>query len=103
VARPAAAKTKHASQTRAEYAKEDTMSEVAVVWFGEVGLKDVARVGGKNASPGKMACSLAKEGVIVPVGFATMASACRDYVAGNGIEAPLRARLAALKAGQETQ
>ena len=36
------------------------MSEVAIAWFEEVGLKDVPRVGGKNASLGEMARSLAK-------------------------------------------
>ncbi len=78
------------------------MSDAVIAWFGELGLQDVPRVGGKNASLGEMARSLGKEGVSVPDGFATTAAAYRDYVAANAIEAPLRARLAALAAGDET-
>ncbi|MGK7863899.1 phosphoenolpyruvate synthase [Falsiroseomonas sp. E2-1-a4] len=102
MAPPVVAKARHAPPAQTGYLEDHPMSDVAIVWFEEVGLKDVPRVGGKNASLGEMARSLAKEGVSVPDGFATTASAYRDYVAANGIEAPLRARLAALAAGQET-
>ena len=68
-------------------------------WFEELGSGDVARVGGKNASLGEMVRNLKDEGVGVPDGFATTARAYREYIAANGIEAALRARLEAMKAG----
>ena len=39
--------------------------------FAQPGTRDVALVGGKNASPGEMVCELAAEGIRVPDGFAT--------------------------------
>ena len=53
-----------------------------VKWFNEIGLADVAEVGGKNASLGEMYRALTKEGVKVPNGFAVTASAYKavlDY------------------------
>ena len=38
-------------------------------------MKDVERVGGKNASLGEMISNLANAGVSVPMGFATTADA----------------------------
>ncbi len=46
--------------------------------FSEVGLADVAIVGGKNASLGEMVRSLSAQGVRVPNGFATTAEAFRE-------------------------
>ncbi|TFZ04979.1 phosphoenolpyruvate synthase [Ramlibacter rhizophilus] len=73
--------------------------ESYVSWFETLGRGDVARVGGKNASLGEMIRSLKRAGVRVPDGFATTADAFRDYVARNGIEEGLRARLAAHASG----
>ena len=61
---------------------------------------DVKLVGGKNASLGEMIAHLKNQGVRVPEGFATTASAYWDYIAANGIEAKLRDRLEALTAGK---
>lgn len=44
-----------------------------VRWFGDFGLDDVPRVGGKNASLGEMVRSLGAAGVRVPGGFAITA------------------------------
>jgi pyruvate,water dikinase len=41
--------------------------------FGEIGIGDVERVGGKNSSLGEMFNYLASKGVSVPDGFATTA------------------------------
>ena len=41
-----------------------------VLRFDEIGLADIPRVGGKNASLGEMFCELSREGVKVPDGFA---------------------------------
>jgi pyruvate,water dikinase len=80
--------------------REETMPDNTIAWFETLGIGDVPRVGGKNASLGEMARTLAAEGVSVPDGFATTASAYRDYVTANGIEPKLRERIAALEAGQ---
>jgi pyruvate,water dikinase len=54
-----------------------------VVWFDTIGMNDVARVGGKNASLGEMIGSLAASGVKVPGGFATTADAFREFLDHN--------------------
>ena len=63
------------------------MNERQVVWFAEVGVADVPRVGGKNASLGELITALSSEGVRVPDdGFAATADAYRSFVAHNGLE-----------------
>ena len=71
-------------------------SEILVVPFDQVGLSDIAQVGGKNASLGEMIKELLVEGVRVPAGFATTAAAYRQVLAANGLETPLRQLLASL-------
>ncbi len=46
-----------------------------IKWFNEIGIDDVAAVGGKNASLGEMYQNLTSEGVRVPNGFAITSSA----------------------------
>ena len=46
-----------------------------IKWFKEIGIEDVAEVGGKNASLGEMYRNLTSEGVRVPNGFAVTAEA----------------------------
>ena len=77
--------------------QDGCMADSPVLWFEEVGMADVPQVGGKNASLGEMIRHLA-EGVRVPDGFATTADAYRRFLAANGIEAAMRARLQALPA-----
>ncbi|MGH8252596.1 MAG: PEP/pyruvate-binding domain-containing protein, partial [Steroidobacteraceae bacterium] len=67
-----------------------------VVSFDAVGLADIDRVGGKNASIGEMLRSLSQLGVRVPRGFATTASAYRDFLAQGGLAARINAELSAL-------
>jgi len=57
-----------------------------VLWFDEIGIKDVGLVGGKNASLGEMYRSLVSEGVNVPGGFAITAYAYRYLIKKTGIE-----------------
>ena len=57
-----------------------------VVWLDTIGMNDVARVGGKNASLGEMIGSLAASGVKVPGGFATTADAFREFLRHNELE-----------------
>ncbi|WP_221795021.1 phosphoenolpyruvate synthase [Oceanobacter mangrovi] len=56
-----------------------------VLWFNQVGIGDVEQVGGKNASLGEMISHLANAGVTVPGGFATTASAYREFLAYEGL------------------
>ena len=56
-----------------------------IVWFDQLGMQDVERVGGKNASLGEMISNLASAGVKVPGGFATTAEAYREFVAHEGL------------------
>ncbi|MGA7801552.1 MAG: phosphoenolpyruvate synthase [Gammaproteobacteria bacterium] len=56
-----------------------------VVWFQDLGMNDVERVGGKNASLGEMIHGLADAGVRVPGGFATTAAAYRDFLGHQGL------------------
>ncbi len=67
-----------------------------VLSFNEVGLADLERVGGKNASIGEMLGALTQLGVRVPRGFATTAGAYRDFLAQGGLAARINAELAAL-------
>jgi pyruvate, water dikinase len=49
-------------------------------WFAEIGIGDIALVGGKNASLGEMYRELANSGVKVPNGFAVTANAYRHFL-----------------------
>ncbi len=64
--------------------------------FSGLRMKDIASVGGKNASLGEMIGQLSKAGVRVPDGFATTAQAYRDFLAQNGLDARIAAELADL-------
>ena len=46
-----------------------------ILWYDQVGMADIAQVGGKNASLGEMVSNLSGAGVRVPGGFATTADA----------------------------
>lgn len=71
------------------------MSEY-VIWFQDLGMKDVDRVGGKNASLGEMISQLAKAGVSVPGGFATTSDAFRDFLEQSGLKERIANRLEGL-------
>ncbi len=51
-----------------------------VVWLKDVGMSDVEKVGGKNASLGEMISGLNSQGVRVPGGFATTARAFESFL-----------------------
>jgi pyruvate,water dikinase len=56
-----------------------------VIWFDELRMTDVGKVGGKNASLGEMISQLSNTGVRVPGGFATTADAYRNFL-GQSME-----------------
>jgi pyruvate,water dikinase len=64
-----------------------------VRWFGDLGIHDVAEVGGKNASLGELYRELTPLGVNVPNGFAVTADAYRDTLAAAGVWDELRETL----------
>ena len=53
-------------------------SQKYIRWFDEIGLDDIAEVGGKTASLGELHSVLGPQGVRVPNGFAITAAAYRD-------------------------
>lgn len=67
-----------------------------VVWFESLGMGDIERVGGKNASLGEMISNLANAGVQVPGGFATTAAAFWDFLDQSGLREKINAELKSL-------
>ena len=61
-----------------------------VLKFEEVTKKDLAMVGGKNASLGEMIQDLSKKGVFIPSGFATTSYAYFKFLKDNNLESKLR-------------
>ncbi len=51
-----------------------------IIWLDQLGINDIDKVGGKNASLGEMIQNLAHLGVKVPGGFATTADAYRGFL-----------------------
>lgn len=56
-----------------------------IKWFEQIGLADLAEVGGKNSSLGEMISNLASAGVRVPGGFATTAAAFQAFLDADGL------------------
>ena len=71
-----------------------------VVWFEEVGRRDVGRVGGKNASLGEMVQTLEPKGIRIPPGFATTSEAYWDYVEANQLKQRIKDLLDLLEFGK---
>src|SRR5450755_3748660 len=67
-----------------------------VLPFDAVGLSDIDKVGGKNASIGEMLRSLGRLGISVPSGFATTADAFREFLRQGGLDARINALLKSL-------
>jgi len=74
-----------------------------VIPFEQLGMQDVERVGGKNASLGEMIGALGRLGVRVPGGFATTAQAYRELLAQDGLAERIRTELAALDVDDVTR
>ena len=67
-----------------------------ILWFDQLGMNDVERVGGKNASLGEMISNLSDAGVTVPGGFATTAHAYREFLAHEGLNERINKALESL-------
>jgi pyruvate,water dikinase len=75
------------------------MSEKFILWFDEIGMEDVPRVGGKSASLGEMT----KAEVPVPFGFTTTAAAYQYFITQSHLESVLEETLSELKDPEDTK
>ena len=66
------------------------------LWFDQVSINDVDKVGGKNASLGEMISNLSSLDVLVPNGFATTAAAYVEFLSYQGLADKIDKRLADL-------
>ena len=64
-----------------------------ILWLDRLGMGDLDRVGGKNASLGEMISKLSNLGVNVPGGFATTAAAFREFLDQSGLADRIRRTL----------
>ncbi|WP_064367156.1 phosphoenolpyruvate synthase [Pantoea ananatis] len=64
-----------------------------VLWYNQLGMHDVDRVGGKNASLGEMITNLSSLGVSVPNGFATTSWAFNQFLEQSGLNQRIYALL----------
>lgn len=74
-------------------------AEPLVLRFEEIGIDDIVRVGGKNASLGEMIRHLAPAGVRVPPGFAVTAAAWDALIASAGLGAAIDSALDSYRNG----
>lgn len=63
------------------------MKDSFILWFEDIGMGDVAQVGGKNASLGELIRALEPKGVRIPHGFAVTAAAYYHYLTETGLDA----------------
>ncbi|MGD2247167.1 MAG: phosphoenolpyruvate synthase [Candidatus Methanofastidiosia archaeon] len=75
------------------------MVEKFILWFDEIGMNDVPRVGGKSASLGEMT----EADVPVPYGFTTTAAAYQYFIEEAGLESVLQEALNTLKDPEDTK
>jgi pyruvate,water dikinase len=78
--------------------KRTPRNQKLVLWFKELGIKDVPLVGGKNASLGEMFQKLTPRGVRIPNGYAVTAHAYHHFLSEAGIKEEIRSILKDLNA-----
>jgi len=79
--------------------KKSSQHLSSILWFEAIGIDDVPRVGGKNASLGEMVRELAAKGVKVPNGFAITAEAYRRFLRQARLDQTIRETLEGLDTG----
>lgn len=67
-----------------------------ILWFNQIGIKDIPVVGGKNASLGEMIQHLTPKGINIPDGFAVTADAYKYFIKFNNLDEPLKKILSGL-------
>jgi len=60
-----------------------------ILFFNQISISDIGKVGGKNASLGEMYCQLNPIGINIPNGFAVTAEGYRLFRKANNLEKPL--------------
>lgn len=58
-------------------------------WFNDIGMSDIAQVGGKNASLGELYRNLTPKGILVPYGFAINAHAYEYFLKANNLQSAI--------------
>ena len=66
------------------------MAQRFIRWFQDIGIGDIALVGGKNASLGEMYRELTPAGIRVPNGFAITAEGYRHLLCSSGLDHRIR-------------
>ncbi len=72
------------------------MKNKFILWFKEVGIKDIPLVGGKNAALGEMFSNLTKLGIQVPNGFAITSYAYQYFLQTTGVKKEIKNALTGL-------
>jgi pyruvate,water dikinase len=67
-----------------------------ILWFDEISIDDVPKVGGKNASLGEMTKAVLPQGVNIPFGFATTADAYFNFLSTTGLDKKIEETLSGL-------
>ncbi|HRW30455.1 MAG TPA: PEP/pyruvate-binding domain-containing protein, partial [Emcibacteraceae bacterium] len=70
--------------------------------FKEIGIDDIPKVGGKNASLGEMIRNISKLGIHVPQGFALTTQSYWLFIERNKLKDPIQKRLNKLENGDLT-
>jgi pyruvate,water dikinase len=70
-----------------------------ILWFEDIGISDVPKVGGKNASLGELIRNLGPRGVRVPAGFATTADAFGAFLDANNLREHIARNIGVYKSG----
>ena len=70
-----------------------------ILWFKELNINDIPKVGGKNASLGEMYQKLLKKGIRVPNGFAITADAYFYFLKEAGVDKKIKEILKGLDTG----
>ncbi|HEX9151804.1 MAG TPA: PEP/pyruvate-binding domain-containing protein, partial [Flavobacterium sp.] len=71
-----------------------------ILFFNQIGIEAIGKVGGKNASLGEMYNQLSPIGVSIPNGYAVTAEAYRLFRKTNNLEKPLQDLLFSLDTKQ---
>jgi pyruvate,water dikinase len=69
-------------------------SNIYIENFSEIGIKDISKVGGKNASLGEMIGALKPKGINVPDGFATTVDLYNAFIKQNQLQDTITENLA---------
>jgi pyruvate, water dikinase len=83
-------------------AASSTSATPDILRFEQIGIGDVAQVGGKNASLGEMISALGGQGIRVPGGFATTAAAYRAFLDDNRLAPPMTEAIERYRRGAST-